>query len=221
MNEGGDSHGATATALLSRGGARQHITNSAKKLHGSAGIHRLEQELGVKLLERAGRGVRLTACGRALDKRIRPVLAALDSIPTNSPEVSGRENATVRLSILSASGLVVDAIAAWRSQHPRFVITPRSSGHWDIRLSTEDESTAWIDLLARGAAAPVPRAHWNSSSHRAGGTRAHRPSRSGRRSFHLPGGQPGVRESIDRLCTARFPPPAWRSKATARKWSGT
>ena len=123
----------------------EHITNSAKKLHVAQPaltqtIHRLEQELGVKLLERAGRGVRLTACGRALDERIRPVLAALDSIPDELAEVAGRENATVRLSILSASGLVVDAIAAWRSQHPdtRFVITQQEAQeHWDIRLSTE------------------------------------------------------------------------------------
>ena len=43
----------------------EHMTNTAKQLHIaqpalSQSIHRLEQELGVSLFERAGRGIRLS-----------------------------------------------------------------------------------------------------------------------------------------------------------------
>ena len=122
----------------------QHVTNSAKKLNVAQpaltqSIRRLEGELGVALLERVGRNVRLTACGKALDQRIRPVLAVLDALPDEMAAVAGREQATVHLAIEAASGLAVDAIAAYRTTHPdaRFVVTQESAAaHWDLRLRT-------------------------------------------------------------------------------------
>lgn len=122
----------------------QHVTNSAKKLNVAQpaltqSIRRLERELGVPLLERVGRNVRLTACGEALEQRIGVVLATLDELPEELATVAGREQATVRLAIESASGLAVDAIAAYRAAHPaaRFVVSQETSARrWDLRVRT-------------------------------------------------------------------------------------
>ena len=121
----------------------QHVTNSAKKLNVAQpaltqSIRRLERELGVTLFERVGRNVRLTACGEALQKRI-ALLAALDELPEELAVVAGQQRAAVHLAIESASGLAVDAIAAYRSAHPdaRFVVTQEaSSRRWDLRVRT-------------------------------------------------------------------------------------
>ena len=63
----------------------QHVTRTAEQLHISQpsltqSIHRLEKELNVKLFKNSGRNIILTECGKYLQRKIEPVLKALNEI---------------------------------------------------------------------------------------------------------------------------------------------
>ena len=188
----------------------QHVTNSAKRLNVAQpaltqSIRRLERELGVKLIERVGRNVRLTPCGAVLHERVRPVLAALDALPAELAETAGREQATVRLAIESASTLAVEAIAAYRARRPnaRFVVMQNADQRWDVRLRTARREGRRSRTRGRaGCRRTLHRAHRGSGAGRARKTRPPRARRAGRRPVHLPGGKPrlprGVRRGVRR-----------------------
>ena len=63
----------------------EHMTNTAKQLHIAQpaltqSIHRLEQELGVSLFERAGRGIRLSPAGAYVRDRVKPAMETLENV---------------------------------------------------------------------------------------------------------------------------------------------
>lgn len=158
----------------------QHMTNSAKHL-GIAqpaltqAIRRLEGELGAKLFERAGRNIRLTPCGQALEDHVAPLIDKLDQIPDVIAGAMGRERNVVRIDIEAATSMTVDAIAAFRSVLPNtsFVINQsNANARWDIRIRTilaqEQEQEEQRRGLSRGhqaftesiaLAVPKERAH--------------------------------------------------------------
>lgn len=122
----------------------QHMTNSAKRL-GIAqpaltqAIRRLEGELGAKLFERAGRNIRLTPCGQALEEHVAPLLARFDEIPDVISQAKGAQRNTVRIDMEAATSLTVDAIAAFRATVPQaaFVINQANAqARWDVRVRT-------------------------------------------------------------------------------------
>ena len=107
----------------------QHVTQTAHALHVSQpsltqAIHRLERELGVKLFEPDGRGIRLTEAGDFFRRRVSFVLNDLNAAITELEQFKTQRAETVRIDVLSASSLVVDAIAAYKINHPhvRFAI---------------------------------------------------------------------------------------------------
>jgi DNA-binding transcriptional LysR family regulator len=73
----------------------QHRTSSAI----SQQIRKLEHHLGVKLLERAGRGVRLTAAGEAALPGIRQLGTETEALFAHLAELSGRPPATLRVAV--------------------------------------------------------------------------------------------------------------------------
>lgn len=81
----------------------------------------LEREVGARLLEKAGRGVRLTDAGRLLAQHARVLLAAAEAASADLAALGGEVRGTVRaVGIQSAARrLLVPAVARMMSDHPR------------------------------------------------------------------------------------------------------
>jgi DNA-binding transcriptional LysR family regulator len=88
-------------------------------------LKRLERRLGVALVERVGRGVRLTAAGRVLARHASAVTTALDAAAGELAELRGLRSARVRLMAFpSASPTVVPRLLAdLGRRHPGISLT--------------------------------------------------------------------------------------------------
>src|SRR5271165_7130714 len=78
---------------FTRAAAREHIAQPAL----SQQIRRLEDELGIALVERTTRQVRITDAGEALVTRARRVMAELDAAYAEVEAVKGIETGRVSL----------------------------------------------------------------------------------------------------------------------------
>ena len=101
----------------------QHMTKAAEHLKIaqpalSQAIHRLETELGVSLFERKNRSITLNESGKLLQKRLIPIMDALDRIPQELLENQAHAAHTIHLRILAASALITNRIIAYRALHP-------------------------------------------------------------------------------------------------------
>jgi DNA-binding transcriptional LysR family regulator len=101
------------------------VTAAAEALHYaqpsvSHHLTRLEAETGARLLQRVGRGVRLTPAGRLLAERAEEILGRLEAAETELAEHSGLRAGRVRLAAFpSALGsLVPPAAARFTAAHP-------------------------------------------------------------------------------------------------------
>ncbi len=104
-------------------------------------LARLEAETGTKLVQRAGRGIRLTDAGRLLAERAAEVIGRLDAAENELAVYSGLRSGRLRLAAFpSALGTMVPAAAAMlHSQHPTV----------DLRL-TEAEPPEALRMLRAG-----------------------------------------------------------------------
>ena len=98
----------------------QHMTKAAEHLQIaqpalSQAIHRLEAELGVPLFERKSRSVELNEAGRLLQKRLIPIVSALDRIPGELRADQYMSSHTSHLELLAASALITNRIMAYRA----------------------------------------------------------------------------------------------------------
>jgi DNA-binding transcriptional LysR family regulator len=84
----------------------------------------LEREVAADLVERAGRGVRLTEAGRRLALDAERVLAALDVATTTAREVAAAEPAALRIAAFPSVvlGVLSPALARLRETHPDVVV---------------------------------------------------------------------------------------------------
>lgn len=103
----------------------QHVTKAAEELHVaqsavSRQIHRLEEELGVRLFMQRGRNVQLTPVGQLFLRRAESLLADLDRAVTEIHEFLDPEVGEIRLGFPHSLGiqLVPQVVAAFRKQHP-------------------------------------------------------------------------------------------------------
>ena len=86
----------------------------------SAQVRRLEQELGIQLLERHTRGVDLTPAGELFLERARLALAAVDEAGALGRDVAAGVVGTIRLGIAAEapSGIVPGLLARFGADHP-------------------------------------------------------------------------------------------------------
>ncbi|HTZ44157.1 MAG TPA: LysR family transcriptional regulator, partial [Jatrophihabitans sp.] len=104
-------------------------------------LARLEAETGTKLIQRAGRGIRLTDAGRLLAERAAEVIGRLDAAENELAAYTGLRAGRLRLAAFpSALGTIVPAAAALlREQQPTA----------DLRL-TEAEPPEALRMLRAG-----------------------------------------------------------------------
>jgi DNA-binding transcriptional LysR family regulator len=106
------------------------VTGAARELNYaqpsvSHHLARLEAETGSKLIQRAGRGIRLTDAGRLLAERAAEILGRLDAAESELAAHVGLRHGRVRLAAFpSALGTIVPAAAArLRSENPGVDLT--------------------------------------------------------------------------------------------------
>ena len=122
----------------------EHMTNTAKQLHIAQpaltqSIHRLEQELGVSLFERAGRGIRLSPAGAYVRDRVKPAMETLENVARDVQLFQQGEQGVVRVGVHAASGVAIDGIAAYSELNPHvsFEITQdERERHRDVIVTT-------------------------------------------------------------------------------------
>ena len=122
----------------------EHMTNTAKQLHIAQpaltqSIHRLEQELGVSLFERAGRGIRLSPAGAYVRDRVKPAMETLENMARDVQLFQQGEQGVVRVGVHAASGVAIDGIAAYSELNPHvsFEITQdERERHRDVIVTT-------------------------------------------------------------------------------------
>src|SRR5215469_13657679 len=104
-------------------------------------LARLEAETGIKLVQRAGRGIRLTDAGRLLAERAAEIIGRLDAAENELAVFNGVRAGRLRLAAFpSALGTIVPAAAALlHSLHPSV----------DLRL-TEAEPPEAVRMLRAG-----------------------------------------------------------------------
>src|ERR1700739_3435611 len=138
-------------AIVEEGG----VTRAARRLHIaqpslSQSLAALERELEVALFERAGRGVRLSAAGRALVGPARQALRSMEAARDAVAEVVELLSGT--LEIAASPTLAVDPLAdlvgRFRTEHPGV----------RVRVS-EAQSAAEISALVRDGGCELGLAH--------------------------------------------------------------
>jgi len=104
-------------------------------------LARLEAETGTKLIQRAGRGIRLTDAGRLLAERAAEVIGRLDAAENELAAYTGMRAGRLRLAAFpSALGTIVPAAAAMMREYQPGV---------DLRL-TEAEPPEALRMLRAG-----------------------------------------------------------------------
>ncbi|HET9657226.1 MAG TPA: LysR substrate-binding domain-containing protein [Kineosporiaceae bacterium] len=88
-------------------------------------VRRLERRLGTALLERSGRGVRLTEAGQVIARHGAVVGAALEAASAEVAALSGLQAGRVRLMAFPSSSatIVPAALATLRARHPGLAVT--------------------------------------------------------------------------------------------------
>jgi LysR family transcriptional regulator, transcription activator of glutamate synthase operon len=112
-----------------------HMTRAASELHVaqpalSKQIQSLEEELGVPLFERIGRGIQLTPAGAALLPHARRILSAVEDARAEIAEQIGLRKGKVTLGAPPTASirLLPPALAAFHAEYPGIELALRQGG---------------------------------------------------------------------------------------------
>lgn len=137
----------------------QHFTQAAKTLNVaqpalSRQIRQLENELGLPLFDRVGRGVRLTDAGQSLLTHVVRMLAERDNIQRDMRALRQLEAGTVALGFLHSIGahLLPGALADFRAAYPSIGFTLHEGPGHDLLQRVQQGD---LDLAI---VSPVPQA---------------------------------------------------------------
>ncbi len=121
---------------LTKAARAQHIAQPSL----SQSLGALERELGARLFDRAGRGLRLTAAGHALIGPARQALRAMQEVRGAVGEVSALLAGTLEIAALPTLAVdpLADLIGRFRVEHPGVAVSMR-----------EAESAAGMSALVR------------------------------------------------------------------------
>lgn len=134
-----------ATGSVRAAASRLTVTESAV----SASIGALARELGVPLVEPAGRGIRLTASGAVYARYARQVLGLLDEGAAAAVQELDPERGRLRLAAVTTAGehLLPALLVEFRRRHPRVALALEvapSVQVWDLVRAHE------VDLVIAG-----------------------------------------------------------------------
>ena len=134
----------------------EHVTGAAESLNMpqptlSRALARLQEELGMALVERTGRGIRLTRAGRSL---LPHVERALEDLRRGVVELTGAEEGRVALTFLPTLGVEVVPVLlrGFRAEHPgvRFALTQEPWADSLRRLASGGADLALTSPLPSG-----------------------------------------------------------------------
>ncbi|MBQ7431858.1 MAG: LysR family transcriptional regulator [Lachnospiraceae bacterium] len=122
----------------------EHITKAAKTLNVAQpaltqAIRRLEEELGVSLFDRKGRGIVLNPYGKVAAAHLEVVFGQLQTMKEELERLSGNQSNTIRLNILAASLLMTEILIAYKKKCPECVfqlMQNETDQECDICIST-------------------------------------------------------------------------------------
>lgn len=126
----------------------EHVTRAAENLHIAQpaltkSIKALEEELGVKLFYKVGRGVKLSEYGVFLKEKIEPIIRELDTLPLTVEKLVDMTENTISLNVLAASTITTDIIIKFKKKHPNVIFK---------MTQKENETNADIIVVTNNAA---------------------------------------------------------------------
>jgi LysR family transcriptional regulator, transcription activator of glutamate synthase operon len=122
---------------FTRAAAREHIAQPAL----SQQIRRLEQEVGLALVERTTRRVTVTEAGRALVARARRILAEVDAAAAEMQAFTGVRTGHVMVGAMHTMGPVDVslALAVFHQRHPGVELTVREESSEELAEMLRDD----------------------------------------------------------------------------------
>lgn len=121
----------------------EHVTQSAKTLcivqpALTHALHKLEEELGVRLFKTQGRNIKLTEIGEYFYKKVKPLYEDIEALPAQLRAIQDEQSATVNLNVLAASTFVTNAVIMYKKNDP------------DLRFNlVQNEETTLYDICVR------------------------------------------------------------------------